>query len=71
MIRKLEHLTHREELRDMGLFSLQKKGSDTDLISVYRYLMGGGKEHRARLSVVASREMTRGNGRKLKCRKFH
>lgn len=71
MIRKLEYLTHREELRGMGLFSLEKKGSDTDLLSVFGYLMGGGKEHRARLFLLESREMPRDNGRKPKCRKFH
>ena len=42
-----------------------------DLRNAYKYLQGGGQEHRARLFSVVPSDRTRGNGHKLKPRKLH
>jgi len=61
------HLTYEERLKELGLFSLEKRWHRT---GVYKHLMGGSKINRDRLFLVVSSER-RGNGHKLKYRKFH
>ena len=66
MIRGLEHLPCYDRLRELGLFSLEKRRLWGDLIAAFQYLSGAYKQEGSQLFERADNSRTRGNGLKLK-----
>jgi len=70
MIRGLEHLCNEERLREMGLFSLEKRRPQGDLKAVFQYLKGAYKKAGEGLSTRACIDRTMFDGFKLKEGRF-
>ncbi|KFZ49777.1 hypothetical protein N321_03507, partial [Antrostomus carolinensis] len=76
MIRGLEHLSYEDRLRELRLFSLEKRRFRGDLIAAFQYLKGTGvlkgayKKAGEGLFIRAVNDKTKGNGCKLKEGRF-
>ncbi|KAJ7404005.1 hypothetical protein WISP_147679 [Willisornis vidua] len=66
-IRGMEHLSHKEGMRELGLCSLEKRKLQSDVIAAFQSLKGTYREDGAR---PFRSDRTRGNGFKLKAIRF-
>jgi len=70
MIRGMERLSYEERLRELGLFSLEKRRLQEDLLTVFQYLKEACKKAGEGLFTRGCHDRTRGNYFRLKEGRF-
>ena len=70
MIKGLEYLSYEDRLRELGLFSLEKRRLQGYLTAAFQYLKGTYRKAGVGLFVKEGSDRTRSNGFKLKNSRF-
>ena len=70
MIRGLEQLSYEERLRELGIFSVEKRRLQGDLVVAFQYLKGAHKQEGKQLFTRVDSDMTWENGFKLRQGRF-